>query len=196
MGLSIHYSGRFKDAEALPDFISTVKEFAEVYGWKYQIFNTAFPNNQFSLETLFDELYGISFTPKNSESISFVFLSNGRMVCPVRLMLSEGTAQRKDEDSWIYTNSVKTQFAGVSIHQLLIHFFRYLDEKYFNDFKMLDESYYWETYDEEKMKEQFKNYDTLIDNFVLAFETFPMQTDEEITDYFERLIKYINDLRE
>lgn len=194
MGLSIHYSGNFKDAAALPDFIETVKEFAKVYDWKFHIFNTAFPNNQFSFDTSFDEFYGISFTPENCETTSLVFLSNGQMVCPVRVSLSDDYELKK-EDSWIFMVAVKTQFAGVLTHQLLINFFRYLAEKYFRDFELSDESFYWETNDEEKMKKQFEVYDSLLNNFALALETFPMQKDEEMVTYFERLMKYIEGLR-
>lgn len=194
MGLSIHYNGYLKKAELLPDLIQEVKDVAEVYGWKYGIYNTNFPDNQFSTETNFEEFYGISFTPTNCETISFVFLSNGRMICPVRVKFSDDS-EREKTDSWVYTNSVKTQFAGVVTHQLLILFFRYLNDKYFRDFEMSDESYYWETNDEKKMKEQFKRYDALLDNFVLAFETFPIQKEEEITTYFERLMKHINRLK-
>lgn len=194
MGLSIHYRGYLKEASSLPDLIREVKDVAEIYGWKYQTFNTVFPKKQFSEEVSFDKFYGISFTPTNSEIVSLVFLSNGRMVCPVRVKLSD-KYQLEQEDSWIYFNSVKTQYAGVLIHQLVIHFFRYLNDKYFRDFEMHDESYYWETNDEEKMKAQFKTYNALIDNFVLAVETFPLQKDEDITNYFERLMKRVNDLR-
>lgn len=81
------------------------------------------------------------------------------------------------------------------IHQLLIHFFRYLNDRYFRKFELKDERYYWETNDEEKMKNQLKKYDTLMDNFTLALETFPLQKDEDISIYFERLMKHINDLK-
>ncbi|MBW7891393.1 MAG: hypothetical protein H3C48_10300 [Chitinophagaceae bacterium] len=194
MGLSIHYKGYFKEAGLLPDFIREVKDVAEIHGWEYQIFGAVFPEERFSEEMVFDKFYGIHFTPTNSETISLVFLSNGRMICPVRVKFSD-RVQLEQKDSWIYTNSVKTQYAGVVVHQLIIHFFRYLNNKYFRDFEMKDESYYWETNDEEKLKIQFKIYDSLMDNFVLAIETLPLQKDEGISSYFERLMKYVNDLK-
>ncbi|GHT68304.1 hypothetical protein AGMMS50239_33110 [Bacteroidia bacterium] len=39
---------------------------------------------------------------------------------------------------------------------------------YFGNFKLSDESYYWETDDENRMREQFKLYDNLLDNTVLS----------------------------
>jgi hypothetical protein len=45
------------------------------------------------------------------------------------------------------------------------------------------------------MKERFKEYDNLLDNFVLSMETFPMEKDEDMVAYFERLMKHIQDLK-
>ena len=98
-------------------------------------------------------------------------------------------------EPYIYSISVKTQFAGVVMHQLLIQLFKYLNNKYFKDFKLNDESYYWETDDENLMRERFKLYDTLLDNFALSIQTFPIESDENIVSYFERLMKYVNDLK-
>ncbi len=194
MGLSIHYKGRLRDAVLLPELIREVQDIAEIYGWKYYIFNNVIPENQFSSETSFDEVYGINFTPTGSETISITFLSNGIMICPVRIKMF-GLSDNGEERSWIYTNSVKTQYAGVATHQLIIHLFRYLNDKYFSDFNMSDESDYWETNDEEKMHQQFNAYNRLMDNFILAFETFPMSGDENMDTYFERLIQYIHKLK-
>ncbi|MDR1742370.1 MAG: hypothetical protein LBR48_00940 [Dysgonamonadaceae bacterium] len=194
MGLSIYYSGRLKNAKLLPALIEEVKDVAQVYGWKYHTYNTHFQNDEFGDPTSFDKIYGINFTPTNCETVSIAFLSNGTIVCPARVQFF---AHSKDEEerSWIYTVSVKTQYAGIIAHQFLIHFFKYLNDRYFCDFKLADESEYWETDDEEKMKEQFAKYDSLIDNLVLAMETFPVEKGENMTAYFERLMRYINELK-
>ncbi|MDR2148509.1 MAG: hypothetical protein LBE91_18865 [Tannerella sp.] len=125
MGLSIHYSGRLKKAEFLPDLIEEIKDISNVYGWKYYIFETRFPGNTFENRISFDDVYGINFTPTKCETVSLTFLSNGTMVCPSRMMFY-AHSENETERSWIYTNSVKTQFAGVLIHQLLIRLFKYL----------------------------------------------------------------------
>jgi len=193
MGLSIHYSGFLKEASLLPDLIDEIKNVAEVYNWKYIIYETQLPDNKFSQEKDFEKIFGISFTPFDCETISLAFLSNGAMICPVRVKFT--TDFSDDKESWVYTNSVKTQYAGVKVHQLIIHLFRHLDNEYFRDFKMIDESYYWETTDEKRMIEQFKVYDRLIDNFVLATETFPLHKNEDITAYFKRLMHHIKNLK-
>jgi hypothetical protein len=194
MGLTIHFSGRLRKAEDLSSMIEEIKDVSDVYGWKYRIYNTRFPNDIFESQPSFENIYGISFTPTDCETISIAFLSNGAMVCPARVLFfadSENETQR----SYIYTVSVKTQFAGVIVHQLLIRLFKYLNDKYFEDFNLNDESYYWETDDENLMKERFKLYDNLLDKVVLSVQTFPIKAGEDMIAYFERLMKHINDLK-
>ena len=113
------------------------------------------------------------------------------MVCPERINYF---AHTKDE-AYIYTVSVKTQFAGIFVHQLLIRLIKYLNDKYFKDFNLNDESYYWETNDENLMREQFKAYDDLLDNVVLSVQTFPIKSGEDMISYFERLMKHIDNLK-
>jgi len=116
------------------------------------------------------------------------------MVCPARIGFF-AHSEDETERSYIYYTSVKTQFAGIFVHQLLIRLLKHLNNKYFQDFKLSDESYYWETDDENLMKERFKLYDTLLDNVVLSMQTFPMEQGEDMVAYFERLMEYIDSLK-
>lgn len=54
---------------------------------------------------------------------------------------------------------------------------------------------YWETNDEEKMKAQFQKYGMLIDNFSLAIEILPIQKNEDLIAYLERMMKKVDDLQ-
>ena len=47
MGLTIYYRGRLRKAEDLPTLVEEIQDIANVYGWKYHIYNTHFPNNAF-----------------------------------------------------------------------------------------------------------------------------------------------------
>jgi len=192
MGLSIHYSGHLKNVESLPNLVEEIEDISKLYGWKYEIYNTHFPTNSFENITSFKNVYGISFTPTECETLSLVFLSNGAMVCPDRILFFSDDENTRP---YIYTNSVKTQFAGVFIHQLLIRLFKYLNNKYFVDFKLSDESYYWETDDENLMRERFKVYDSLLDNFELSVQTFPIEPNEDMISYFERMMKHVDSLK-
>ncbi|WP_191737345.1 hypothetical protein [Chryseobacterium caseinilyticum] len=187
-------SGKLKQADLLTDLTEEIVDVAEAHHWKFHVFNSAFPDNTFSKETVYDKLYGINFTPQNCETISIVFLSNGKMVCPARIHFF-ASSENSEEQSYIYSNSVKTQYAGIQTHQVIILFFRYLSNKYFDDFELSDESGYWETNDEEKMKKQFQIYNRLTDDFALAFETLPAKEGEDIFTYLERLMKNVNDLQ-
>ena len=194
MGLSFHFSGRLSKAELLPAMIEEIVDVSNVYGWKYKVYNTSFPNNSFETCTSFDNIYGISFTPTECETVFLTFLSDGIMASPAYISVfakSEDETQR----SYIYYISVKTQFAGVFVHLLLIRLLKYLNDKYFDSFKLDDESYYWETGDENLMRERFKLYDNLLDNVVLSTQTFPIEPDEDIVVYFERLMKHIDNLK-
>ena len=194
MGLSVHFSGRLRQAESLPAMIEEIVDISNVYGWKYYVYNTHFPNDSFENHTSFDEIYGISFTPTDCETVSLAFLSNGKMVCPGRIQFFAYSKDEK-ERSYVYMISAKTQFAGVVVHLLLIQLFKYLNDKYFDDFKLNDESYYWETGDENLMRDRFKLYDQLLDNVVLTVQTFPIEPNEDIISYFERLMKHIDKLK-
>lgn len=194
MGLSIHYSGRIKAAESLPFLIEEVSDICKVYDWKFDIYETQFPNNTLENRLCFNQIFGISFTPTNSETISLAFLSNGVMVCPARLLFF-ADSQDETERSYVFYNSVKTQYAGVEMHQLIIHIFKYLNDKYFDDFQLQDESGYWETGDEGLMRKKFNEYDALIDNFALSIQTFPLKPGESLTSYFERMIRHVDSLK-
>ncbi|PXV68742.1 hypothetical protein CLV62_1014 [Dysgonomonas alginatilytica] len=194
MGLTIHYSGRIKTPESLYSLIEEVKDISNIYGWKYRIHESKFPNDTFDENISYEAIYGITFTPPESESISLTFLSNGQIVCPSRVYFFKDSKNESEKAS-VFIVSTKTQYAGVIVHQLVIHLLKYLDENYLQDFKVRDESHYWETGDESLMKYQFKEYDKLLDNFVLSLQTFPMEPGESFEMYFDRLIKHLNKIK-
>jgi hypothetical protein len=104
-----------------------------------------------------------------------------------------GKTDAQPEREYLYMLSVKTQYAGIEIHQFLIQLFKYLNVKYFADFTMTDEGEYWETNDLSLLKTNFKRYTELIDGFVAAIESIPIKAGEDVESYFLRLMKEIND---
>jgi hypothetical protein len=107
-----------------------------------------------------------------------------------------GNSKNEKEKNYIYQLWTKTQYAGMAVHATIINIFKYLNSKYLIDFKMKDESGYWETGDESLMQANFKEYNALLDNFVLSMETFPVQKGENMISYFERLIEQVNKLKQ
>jgi hypothetical protein len=107
-----------------------------------------------------------------------------------------GKTDDQEEQPYLYMLSVKTQYAGVELHQFVIQLFRYLNRKYFADFKMTDEGSYWETNDLALLQTTFKRYTTLINGFASALEYIPIQPGETIELYFERLMKLLHDKKD
>jgi hypothetical protein len=192
MGLSFHYSGSIAKPELLPELIDEIQDIVQMYNWKYFVFDRKFPENTFGKLDYNQNIYGICFTPPKCETIDISFLSNGRMSSVSHLKFF-GKADDQAEQAYLYMLSVKTQYAGVELHQFVIQLFRYLNKKYFTDFKMTDEGSYWETNNLALLQTTFKRYADLINGFASALEYIPIQTGETIETYFERLLKLLHD---
>lgn len=193
MGLCIYYSGQIKNAESLPLLIEEVKDVCSVYNWEYHIHESSFPGNALAEQEYLEPIYGISFTPPKCETIGLTFLSNGVMACPSRIKFF-GNSQNEIERNYIYQIHSKTQYAGLTTHAIIINLFRHLNDKYLANFKMIDESLYWETGDEVVLRKNFKSYDDLLDNFTLSLQTFPVEKGENLIAYFDRLMEHISRL--
>lgn len=153
MGLSIHYNGSFNPAASLAEMIAEIKDIAETFKWPCNVFETAFPQTPFPTD-YDDSIYGISFTPPGCETVSICFLSNGRMSCPILLKFWGKNAESPNE-AYLYMLSVKTQFADMQTHMLLIHLLKHISNKYLLNFQLSDEGQYWETENETLLKEKF-----------------------------------------
>ena len=194
MGLSFHYSGRIDNPDLLSGLIDEIEDIAKVYRWKYNIYERHFPENTIGKPDYNQNIYGISFTPTNCETISVSFLSNGRMSDHPHLIFF-GKTNDQAESEYLYMLSVKTQYAGAELHMLIIQLFRYLNSKYFADFKLSDEGQYWETNDETILETTFRKYTDLINGFAMAIESDPVLSGENIESYLERLMKLLQDKR-
>ena len=192
MGLSIYYCGHFKEGASLSEMIGEVRDIAEIYKWKYNIYEVDFPENSFGKKEYNQSIYGISFTPPDCETVSIAFLSNGKMSSPAYLKFF-GKNDTRPEQKYLYMLSTKTQFAGIEIHKLIIHLFKYLSRKYLSEFKVTDDGQYWETGDDKLLQEIFNHYNDLLESFSTALENYPMKGNESFESYFKRLMKQIQD---
>jgi len=192
MGLSFHYNGSFSAKASLPAMIEEVKGIAERFQWEYHIYEKGFPENNFDKTHYNQNISGISFTPEECETVWLCFLSDGKMSSPTNLWFY-GNSEDKEEQEYLYMLSVKTQYAGIEIHKLLIHLLKYLNTKYFQDFTVTDEGQYWETGDEKLLQDTFKRYTYLIDSFAASIENYPVKTGETHEAYFERILKQMHE---
>lgn len=200
MGLSIYYSGQFNPQASLTEMIEEIKDIVIVNKWKYAILEPEFPKNDLTLpwgnKEIYhpENLYGIIFTPPKCETVEITFLSNGYM-SGIGLIKFWGNSTKPEEKEYLYSQFVKTQYAGPEIHKLIIHLFKYLEPKYFLNFKMIDEGYYWETNDEKLLNETFSKYTSLINGFGDCLESFPKNEGETTEDYILRMAKETKKLK-
>lgn len=192
MGLSIHYNGRFNRKASLKKMIEEVRDIVEVYQWKYYVFEDIFPDNGFGKTQCDRKIYGICFTPPECETVWLTFLSNGRMSTPVHLRFY-GNTNNKRERRYLYMISVKTQYAGIEIHKLVIHLLKYIREKYLQDFNVSDEGEYWETGDEQLLANSFERYTFLINTVSSLLQSESILPGESLETYFERLMKRMHE---
>ncbi len=188
MGITLFYKGRLKSAELLPKLIEEAKDIAIANKWRYRVFNDQFPENSLGKESFDDELYGISFTPPECETVDLVFLSNGKMASVLNFCMNRGTPDFDLIDgAW-----AKTQFAGFEVHKLLVHILDYISKKYLDNFEMMDEADYWETRDEEILQKKFEFLGNLIESYQNRLETIPMNENETLEDYIRRIAENVN----
>jgi len=184
MGLTIHYNGAFSSGAFLPAMIEEVKDIAEVHRWPYHIYETDFPDYDFTTETFDGKVYGISLTPPQSETVSLTFLSNGRLSNTLWLNYLKDDGSKE----YLYMLFTKTQFAGWQIHRQIVHILKYISQKYLRHFNVDDEGMYWETGDINILQERFKEYSALLDKFSSGLEMMPMNPGESHEDYFKRIL--------
>jgi hypothetical protein len=191
MGLTIHYSGRFKFGEAsLIGMIEEVKDVAIANKWDHYVFDQEFPAQLTSDDQHDGNLYGIMITPPESEAVSFSFLSNGRM-CGVLQWHNWRESTKPEEKEYLYSVFTKTQFAGPEIHKSIVHLFDHISKKYLKEFSVYDEGNYWESRDEAKLKESFDRHSFLINSFKSYLDEVPKEKGETLEEYILRMAELV-----
>jgi hypothetical protein len=114
-GLSIHYNGRFKTDASLKELIDDVLDVVRLYDWEHFVFETEFPPALPATDEYTQDIYGICFTPPKCETVSICLLSNRWMSDAAHLQFY-GNATSEEERGYLYSLSVKTQYAGIEIH--------------------------------------------------------------------------------
>ncbi len=190
MGLTIHYNGIFNEKASLYEMIEEVKDISEIYNWQYTIYENQFPSGSLENDSFNDEIYGISFTPLNCETVSLCFLSNGRMSSQAHLKYFRNSTD-ESEKKYLYMLSTKTQFAGSDLHKLIVHLLKYISKKYLKEFNVIDEGRYWETGNEKLLEETFKHYNNFLDSVGFALDNIPLEVNETFEEYFTRILKLI-----
>lgn len=159
MGIVINYRGRLKSVDLIEPFCSELKKIAELMEWPYTIIDEDFEkptdarlevSNQGCEIVGHLALKGINLeAPNGCSSVGFLFDQNGFLRDPIEMVGQEPFDNENPPFAF-----VKTQFAPADIHIALVKLLRYLGGKYFQLFEVIDEGEYWETGDEELLKEK------------------------------------------
>jgi hypothetical protein len=186
MGLSFHYSGKIKDEHLINELVGEVADIADSLHWDRVIFGNG-SLGKFNGNFIYDEKFsGISISPPECEPVFLCFRKDGNLYNPVSYQFyKEDPVQFPI--GFTTTLSVKTHYAGIEIHKILIKLFRHLGKKYLLDLKIVDEGNYWETDDEEVLKQQFRLYDDMVESFAIALECTAIQKGETIEEYIIRV---------
>ncbi len=179
MGLSIHYSGYIMNKAMIIPLIEEVEDIGNALNWSTHIIDD-------------EEIKGISFAPKGSEPIFLFFNADGRIVSLVNLVGQLIPVESYGEDI-LFTVSTKTQYAGLDAHIAIIKLLKHVSKKYFRNFTLYDEGYYWETGDENILRKQFQNYQAAIDTFCEALKDFKSGADETSESLADRLERYLKE---
>ena len=150
MGLTIHYEGHLKSAEAYEEIIQICKAFSDNEGWLAEMID----ERHKSVERVIDEegipyegpMRGIRLYPDpDCEPLTFEFGTD--LFC----------------QDW-----TKTQFAGPMIHRKVVDLLSNL-KRFFADLKVVDESDYWTDRDESALEESFRRADEAIRETLLQY---------------------------
>ena len=182
MGLSIHYSGQLKDPALISELMIEVVDICKEFDWEYHLIPG--PNS--------DKLTGIIFSPAGCEPICLTSLPDGRLCSPFNIMHKELYEENELDAELIYTTSTKTQYAGMETHIAIIKLLKYLKEKYFSVFDLIDEGGYWGTMDEKKLLGQFTTSEATINKLAEALgqiESVENETAESMSEKIERVLK-------
>ena len=182
MGLSIHYSGTIRHISLIEPLIEETADVCKSMQWKYNVIR----------EQGDEGINGIVFSPENCEPVFLTFLRNRRMCSPINLKYQESYATHGFDPELIYTTSTKTQYAGPAAHVALLKFLKYLKEKYFENFEMDDEGYYWETNDKKILLQRFDHYNYLLNAVGEALrniEKEPGETIDSLVTRIEQVLK-------
>jgi len=153
MGLSIFYSGKLRNLQQLPELSAEIIDICSQLHWPYDYYT---PTAKIPIR-------GIWFHPPGSDPIWMTFLSNGEVADPWTIAARDIPGAQIKMNERILINPA-TQYAGPEAHMTLIRLLRYVSKKYFLDFRLTDESEYWETGNAEKCKDWFAMFAVWMNN--------------------------------
>lgn len=204
MGITIHFKGLLTDLNEVYNLIAEVRDICEIMKWEYRVINedwqiAAKPSIKKKDNGLCIEghlgLKGISFDPHaDSESVQLYFDSFGNLTSLFlrAMQLQDGTIGINENWNW-----VKTQFAPIHTHVVIIKLLRHLKTKYIHNLEVSDEGGYWDSGDMEQLVScrnfifgAMKMLEEGLEKSSLKSDE-KISTEEELVDYISRVFEEI-----
>ena len=216
MGYYFQYSGNLKEASQISEMVVEIEDICETLRWPYELFETEYPEDKFSEEEE-DTVYGIQFTPPDSDPVLFTFDASGALFNPiVKQMFSEGEengmkvitvkVNLDDEDMEpvisdddknidisrvVYKISVNLETHEVATCVQIVELIRYLSEKYLTSFSFQDDSGYWQSKDSSVLTKRLKTSRHILDKIQAKLEGKSFENPEEFIKFIRLLGTYI-----
>jgi hypothetical protein len=190
MGLTIYYSATIKDRNHLKYMTDEVTDICRSMGWTYHILDddvALSPEVTSHLGLPMAEpglpYYGIIFrTHPRCEDIYLTFLE-GKLVMPAAIRFVDP----ETDPEHFYIGFTKTQFAGPEVHATIIRLFKYLEIKYLNFDRFVDETGFWDTGDPEDLHRSFNRMNFIFDRVEDALSNLTVKGVENTADLLTRL---------
>lgn len=189
MGLTIFYSGRLASIKLLPVLIEEVSEICFAKGWRVD-FHFSTPDIPVS---------GISFTPEGGETIWLTFLKDGTLINEAHYLIREQLPSMEFPEEAKPCLPAVTQFAGIETHIEILRLLRYVSQKYFAVFDVIDESEYWETDDEKICRKNFDLFEKWMNELAQALDKLDGrigETGETVNERIQDLVMNGTELEE
>lgn len=188
MGLTIYYSATVKDRNQLKYMTDEVADICRSMDWTYHILDDdvvlpAEIASHLGLPVGNLTYYGIIFNPHPScEPIYLTFLE-GKLVMPTAIEFMD----LETDPEHFYIGFTKTQFAGPEVHATIIRLLKYLEVKYLNFDRFVDDTGFWDTGDPEDLERSFNRMNFVFDLVEDALSNLPLKEGEDTTDLLTRL---------
>jgi len=173
MGITIHYSGKLDDPRVLPELLLAAEHFCFQHKWKYDRIDERIigmverwvPSDgevQTITAPIDDTLRGIIIHPhRESESVFLTFNQHSEL----RFYMPERTPGRYWEQTLFFT---KTQFAPLDIHISICELLHLIQDKYFQNLRVVDEGEYFETRDPARLAQNIGTLNAVMDRIESA----------------------------
>jgi len=194
MYLKIRYRGRLRQPSEVSQLTDELEDICKSNGWKYHIWSEDWSKANTLKMNVEDgavrfeghaPLKGISFNPgPGMETTWLTFTPDGMLNSPFTLQDQTFTA----DDKTYPWNRVKTRFGDTKTHTEICNLFRFVADKYCDDFQVMEETGYWMHGDMARL-EKFMN-QVAAEYTSLEEEMAVIEADENIEPEKKREIMY------